>query len=74
MRPRPPASTAEEIRREDDPTLMGNSKPRRNETSEDERERVRSSNDYDQSLEQRGVLSPQNRGYDEVVKGERPTE
>jgi hypothetical protein len=65
---------AEEIRPEDDPTLIGNSKPRQKETSEDERERVRSSNDLDQSLERKGVVSPQNRGYDEVVRGERPTE
>jgi ATP-dependent Lhr-like helicase len=52
---------------ENDPTLMGNSRPRQSETSDTERERVRSSNDIDQELERKGVESTRNRGYDEAV-------
>jgi ATP-dependent helicase Lhr and Lhr-like helicase len=54
---------------ENDPTLIGNSKPRGSETSESEKERVRSSNDRDQALEREGVTSRQNRGYDEAARG-----
>ena len=39
------------------------------ETSDSERERIRSSNDRDQALEREGVTSTHNRGYDEAVKG-----
>ena len=45
--------------------------PQQDETSETERERVRSSNDRDQDLEREGVESRHNRGYDETVKGQR---
>jgi len=44
--------------------------PRPNETRDGERERVRESNDRDQQLEREGIVSPQNRGYDEAVRGE----
>ena len=47
-----------------------NTRPRANEDSEMEHDRVRSSNDQDQQLERQGVESTRNRGYDEVVRGE----
>jgi ATP-dependent Lhr-like helicase len=56
---------------ENDPTLIGNSRPRATETSETEHDRVRTSNDRDQQLEREGVQSEHNRGYDEAV-GHRP--
>ena len=40
--------------------------------SEEERRRVRESNDRDQALEQEGRLSPHNRGYDEAADGSAP--
>lgn len=43
--------------------------PEPDETREEERERVRSSNDRDQELEREGIVSRHNRGYDEAVKG-----
>jgi ATP-dependent Lhr-like helicase len=43
--------------------------PRRDETSDSERERVRSSNDEDQALEQEGIESEHNKGYDEATRG-----
>jgi hypothetical protein len=43
--------------------------PRRNETSDTERDRVRSSNDRDQAAEREGLETEHNRGYDEVVGG-----
>jgi ATP-dependent Lhr-like helicase len=48
---------------------QGPSQPGRNETSETERDRVRSSNDRDQDLEREGVDSEHNRGYDDAVVG-----
>ena len=39
----------------------------------DEHDRIRRSNDVDQRLEREGIVSPHNRGYDEAVKGIRPT-
>jgi ATP-dependent Lhr-like helicase len=56
---------------EHDPTLIGNSRPRRDETSETEHDRIRSSNDRDQQLERSGVESEHNRGYDEAASGGR---
>ena len=44
-------------------------KQRRNETSDAEHQRVRSSNDRDQQMEQSGQESEHNRGYDEAVEG-----
>jgi hypothetical protein len=64
---------AEQKRMENDPTLMGNSRPRQNETSETEHDRVRSSNDIDQQLEREGVESTRNRGYDEAANAPRGT-
>jgi hypothetical protein len=63
-------------RMDDDPTLIGNSRPRTKETSDTEtsdteHDRVRSSNDRDQKLEREGIESEHNRGYDEAV-GRRP--
>jgi ATP-dependent Lhr-like helicase len=58
---------AEQNRTENDPTLLGNSRPRQSETSDTEHDRVRSSNDRDQELEREGVESKHNRGYDEAV-------
>jgi hypothetical protein len=46
-----------------------NSRPRAGESSETERDRVRSSNDEDQELEREGIESSHNRGYDEAVRG-----
>jgi len=61
------AQMAEQNRNENDPTLIGNSRPRQNETSDSEHDRVRSSNDLDQRMEREGVESTRNRGYDEAV-------
>jgi hypothetical protein len=44
-------------------------RPRAGETSETERERIRSSNDRDQALEREGTSSDHNRGYDEAARG-----
>jgi ATP-dependent Lhr-like helicase len=54
---------------ENDPTLIGNSRPRPDEDTETERERVRNSNDRDQQMEREGVTSRHNRGYDEATGG-----
>ena len=54
---------------ENDPTLIGNSRPRQNETSDTEHDRVRESNDTDQAMERGGIDSKHNRGYDEAVRG-----
>jgi ATP-dependent Lhr-like helicase len=43
--------------------------PPRTETSDTERDRVRSSNDEDQALEREGIESEHNRGYDEATRG-----
>jgi len=44
------------------------SEPEPGETREEERERVRSSNERDQELEREGIASRHNRGYDEAVR------
>lgn len=49
----------------DDDTLQ----PRPDETSDTERDRIRSSNDRDQALEREGHQSDHNRGYDEAARG-----
>ena len=59
-----------EQRRNTSEETLENTRPRANESSETEHDRVRSSNDQDQSMEREGVESTRNRGYDEVVKGE----
>ena len=43
--------------------------PRANETSDTEHDRVRSSNDRDQSAEREDVNTEHNRGYDDAVRG-----
>jgi hypothetical protein len=43
--------------------------PDAGETREGEHERIRSSNDEDQAMEQEGLESRHNRGYDEAVRG-----
>ena len=53
-----------------DSSTVENTRPRANEDSGLEHDRVRSSNDQDQELEREGVESTRNRGYDEVVRGE----
>ena len=45
------------------------SQPRAGETSDIERDRVRSSNDRDQATEREGMESEHNRGYDDAVRG-----
>jgi ATP-dependent Lhr-like helicase len=64
---------ADQSRIENDPTLIGNSRPRQDETSETEHERVRESNDTDQQMERSGIVSKHNRGYDEAVNAPRGT-
>lgn len=44
-------------------------KPRPNETSDVERERVRSSNDRDQAAGRAGAYPPHHRGYDSAARG-----
>ena len=41
--------------------------------STDEHDRIRESNDIDQRLEREGIVSQHNRGYDDAVKGIRPS-
>jgi hypothetical protein len=41
--------------------------------TEEERERIRASNERDQKLEREGKLSRHNRGYDEVADGKTST-
>jgi ATP-dependent Lhr-like helicase len=62
---------ADQNRIENDPTLIGNSRPRSDETRESEHDRVRTSNDRDQRLEREGTSSDHNRGYDEAVHGQK---
>jgi ATP-dependent Lhr-like helicase len=45
--------------------------PKGNETSDTEHDRVRSSNDRDQSAEREGLETEHNRGYDEAVRGQK---
>ena len=47
--------------------------PKGNETREGEQDRVRSSNDRDQSAEREGLETEHNRGYDEAVRGQGTT-
>jgi ATP-dependent Lhr-like helicase len=56
-----------EPRRGSDDELVDNPQP--DETRETEQERVRSSNDRDQSMEREGEASRHNRGYDDTVRG-----
>ena len=49
---------------------LENTRPRSNEDSETEHDRIRSTNDQDQAIEREGLESRRNRGYDEVVRGE----
>jgi hypothetical protein len=44
--------------------------PPKDETSDMERTRVRSSNDRDQAMEQAGETSRHNRGYDQTARNE----
>lgn len=60
---------ADQSRFENDPTLIGNSKPRGKENLESEQERMRGSEDRDRQDEQEEVESEYNRGYDEAVRG-----
>ena len=57
-------------RRNSSEDTLDNTRPRGNEDSSIEHDRVRSSNDRDQELEREGVESTRNRGYDEAVRGE----
>ena len=59
-----------EQRRHSSEETLENTRPRANETSETEHDRVRSSNDQDQEMEREGVESTRNRGYDKAVRGE----
>jgi hypothetical protein len=43
------------------------------EDNEEERRRIRESNDRDQEMERQGKRSPHNRGYDEAADGGEPT-
>jgi hypothetical protein len=43
--------------------------PRSEETSDTERDRVRGSNDSDQTAEREGLETEHNRGYDDAVRG-----
>ncbi len=57
-------------RRNSSEETLENTRPRANEDSDIEHDRVRSSNDQDQDMEREGVESTRNRGYDDVVRGE----
>jgi len=59
-----------EQRRNTSEETLENTRPRANESSETEHDRVRSSNDQDQQMESEGQESTRNRGYDEAVQGE----
>jgi hypothetical protein len=48
---------------------LENIRPRPNEESETEHDRIRSTNDQDQAMEREGLESTRNRGYDDVVRG-----
>src|SRR5439155_16765486 len=58
---------ADQNRFENDPTLIGNSKPRGKENLESEQERMRGSVDRDRQVEQEDMESEYNRG--EAVRG-----
>jgi len=57
-------------RRNSSEETLENTRPRANEDSDIEHDRVRSSNDQDQQMERQGVESTRNRGYDGAVSGE----
>jgi hypothetical protein len=57
-------------RRNSSEETLENTRPRANENSDIEHDRVRSSNDQDQQMERQGVESTRNQGYDEAVRGE----
>jgi ATP-dependent Lhr-like helicase len=57
-------------RRNSSEETLENTRPRANEDSDIEHDRVRSSNDQDQQMERQGVESARNRGYDGAVRGE----
>ena len=59
-----------EQRRKRSEESLENTRPRANEDSELEHNRVRSSNDRDQEMERDGIESTRNRGYDGAVRGE----
>lgn len=65
---------AQQPRDTPDSTVEDVSTPRPGETSDTERERIRSSNDRDQTMEREGETSQHNRGYDEAVQGRRSVE
>jgi ATP-dependent Lhr-like helicase len=67
-------SMAQQPRDTPDSTVEDVSTPRPGETSDTERERIRSSNDRDQTMERQGEPSRHNRGYDEAVQGRRSVE
>ena len=48
--------------------------PRADEMSETENDRVRSSNDRDQTVEREGLETEHNRGYDEAVRGHKSSD
>ena len=48
---------------------LENTRPRFNEDSEAEHDRIRATNDQDQEMEREGFASRRNRGYDEAVHG-----
>jgi hypothetical protein len=50
-------------------TMSETPQQRRNETSDSEHDRIRSSNDRDQRIEREGEQSEHNRGYDDAVQG-----
>ena len=58
-----------EQRRNSSEETLENTRPRANENSDVEHDRVRSSNEQDQRMERQGIESARNRGYDEVVRG-----
>jgi hypothetical protein len=61
---------ADQSRFENDPTLIGNSRPRgKDENVESEPERVRGYEDRDRQVEREEVESEDDRGYDEAVRG-----
>ena len=59
-----------EQRRNTSEETLENTRPRPNEDSELEHNRVRSTNDRDQEMEREGIESTRNRGYDGAVRGE----
>ena len=62
-----------EQRRNSSEETLENTRPRANENSDIEHDRVRSSNEQDQQMERQGIESTRNRGYDEAVRGGQQT-